>query len=209
MRALVIVFALFLSGCAADRAIPVQYDFDGTADPAGPAQWQRALDATIAVPPVIAPPWLRTTALVYRLSYRPPAMPRAYTLSQWVSPPAELLTHRLRQAVEAQNGGITRRRISPVPEEYDLEVSLDTFAQIFSSPDQSRCRVALRATLVESGSRVIAQKTFTAEAAAPSPDAAGGVEGLVDASDIDIRNMITWLRETLETASTESGRILR
>ena len=140
-------------------------------------------------------------------------MPRAYTLSEWVSPPAELLTHRLRQAVEAQNGGITRRRISPVPDEYGLEVSLDTFAQIFSSPDRSRCRVALRATLVEYGSRVIAQKTFTAEAAAPSPDAAGGVEGLVDASDIDIRNIITWLRETLETASTaastESGRIPR
>ena len=199
MRVLAFVFALLLAGCAADRAPPVQYDFDGTPDP---VQLQAPLDATIAIPPIAAPPWLRTTALVYRLGYEPPAMPRSYTLSQWVSPPADLLAHRLRQAIEAHNSGITLSRLPLTSDGYILEISLDTFEQVFSSPEQSRCRVALRATLVQPGSEVIAQKTFTAEEPAPSPDAAGGVEGLVAATNVDVRNIISWLRETLKTPAT-------
>ena len=199
MRALAFLFALLLSSCAADRALPVQYDFDGTPDP---VQSQAPLDATIAIPPIAAPPWLRTTALVYRLGYEPSAMPRSYTLSQWVAPPAELLTLRLRQSVEARNRGITLRHLPLISEGYSLEISLDTFAQLFSSPDQSLCEIVLRAALVKHGNEVIAQKTFSAEQPAPTPDAAGGVKGLVDASNVDVRNIILWLQETLKTPST-------
>lgn len=199
MRALAFAFALLLAGCAAERALPVQYDLDGTPDP---AQAQALFDATIAIPPIVAPPWLRTTAIVYRLTYAPLAVPRSYALSQWVAPPGELLTLRLRQSVEARNGGVTLRRKPPVSAGFDLEVSLDSFTQLFSSPDQSLCEVVLRATLVKHGDEIIAQRTFSAQQRAPSADAAGGVEGLADASDVDIRNIIAWLRETLETSPT-------
>jgi cholesterol transport system auxiliary component len=195
MRALAFAFVLLLSGCATNRAVPVQYDFDGVPDP---IHSQAPLDATIAIPPIAAPPWLRTTALVYRLDYEPSATARAYTSSQWVAPPAALLTLRLRQSVEARNRGITLRHISVNPEGYDLEISLDAFAQIFSSPDQSLCEVVLRATLVKHGNEVIAQKTFSARRPAPTPDAAGAVKGLVNASDTDVRGIIMWLRQTLE-----------
>lgn len=199
MRALTLACALLLSGCATERALPVRYDFGGT--PAA-VRAQARFDATIAVPPIAAPPWLRTTALVYRLGYERPAMPRAYTLSQWAAPPGELLTLRLRQSVEAQNRGVTLRQIPPVPDGYSLEVSLDVFAQVFSSPARSLCEVVLRATLVRHDSEVIAQKTFSAELPAPRPDAAGGVHGLTAASDVDIRNIITWVQTTLQTART-------
>jgi cholesterol transport system auxiliary component len=199
MRVLGFVFALLLAGCAADRALPVQYDFEGTPDP---VQLQVPLDATIAIPSIAAPPWLRTTALLYRLGYESPAMARTYALSQWVSPPADLLTRRLRQAIEASNGGITLARPSLASDGYTLEISLDTFDQVFSSPKRSRCQVVLRATLVRPGNDVIAQRTFTAERPAPSPDAAGGVEGLVAATDVDIRSIISWLRQMLKTPPT-------
>ena len=197
MRALAFALALLLAGCAAERALPVQYDFDGAPDP---ARAQSLFDATIAIPPIAAPPWLRTTAIAYRLTYAPLAVPRSYALSQWVAPPGELLTRRLRQSIEARNGGPTLRQSSLLSDGYDLEVSLDSFTQLFSSPDQSLCEVVLRATLVKHGREIIAQRTFSAERRAPTPDAAGGVEGLVAASDGDIRNIITWLRETLKTS---------
>jgi cholesterol transport system auxiliary component len=202
MRAPVWALALLLSGCAADRALPVQYDFDGTFDP---VQTQRLFDATIAIPPITAPPWLRTTALVYRLGYEPPATLRSYTLSQWVAPPAELLTLRLRQSVEARNRGITLGHIPLASSGYSLEASLDTFTQVFSSSDQSLCEVVLRVTLVTHGNEVIAQKTFSAEQPAPTPDAAGGVQGLVAAADVDVRNIIMWLQETLKASSTAAS----
>ena len=193
-RPLACLLLLLLSACATDPPLPLRYDFGGT--PA-PIQSQARLDATIAIPPIASPRWLRTTALMYRLDYEAPAYPRAYALSQWVASPGELLTLRLRQWVEAENSGSTLRQLPSDSDAYSLEVSLDTFAQVFSSPDHSRCTVALRATLVEHRNEVLAQRTFRTTRTAPSPDAVGGVQGLVHASDADFQKIIAWLAETL------------
>lgn len=190
MRTLVYASLFALSGCATYRATPVRYDFDGARGPPLP---QARLAATIAVPPVTAPRWLRTSALTYRLEYQPPANLRAYALSQWVAPPEALLTLRLRQWVEADNSGITLRRLPGSSAAYRLEVSLETFAQIFDSPTHSRCVVALRATLMATSGNVLAQKTFSATRTAPSPDAVGGAQGLVAASDADFQKILAWL----------------
>lgn len=199
MRLLLTLLVLLLSACVTNRALPVRYDFDGTRDP---IRSPPRLDATIAIAPVTSPRWLRTTALIYRLSYQAPAYPRAYSLSQWVAPPGELLTLRLREWVAAANGGLTLGRLRNDTDGYTLGVALDAFAQIFSTPEHSRCLVVLRATLVSDSDEALAQKTFTTERPAPSPDAAGGVAGLVAASDADLRKILTWLAGTIASRSS-------
>jgi cholesterol transport system auxiliary component len=198
-RPLAYLFVLLVSACVANHPLPIRYDLDGIPDP---VRLQPRLNVTIAVPPISSPAWLRTTALVYRLSYQAPAYPRAYALSQWIAPPGELLTARLRVRIAAANAGVTLQQLPYDSDGYRLEVSLETFAQEFSAPDRSRCVVALRATLVGDEGKVIAQKSFRTELPAPSPDAAGGVEGLVDASDADFHNILMWLRQTLAALPT-------
>jgi cholesterol transport system auxiliary component len=193
-RPMACLLPLLLSACATDPPLPLRYDFGRTPVP---IQSQAHLDATIAIPPIASPRWLRTTALMYRLAYEAPAYPRAYARSQWIASPDELLTLRLRQWVEAENSGFTLRQLPNDSDAYSLEVSLDTFAQVFSSPGHSRCTVALRVTLVAQGNEVLAQRTFKTTRTAPSADALGGVQGLVDASDADLRKIVAWLAETL------------
>ena len=202
-RFLACLVVLLLAACATGRVPPVRYDF-GVAP--HPRHSQTRFDATIAILPIGSPRWLRTTALLYRLGYEAPASRRAYTLSQWVAPPGELLTLRLRQWVEAENNGVTLRQLPGDARGYRLAVALDTFAQVFSAPDQSRCVVTLRASLVEHGGEVVAQKTFSATRAAPSPDALGGVQGLANASDVDLRRILAWLAETLPKAARRHSR---
>jgi len=206
MRLTAVVLGLLVCGCVSQRALPVRYDLDGFEDP--PPAGSR-LDATIAIPPIQAPSWLRSTALVYRLDYAPPANPRAYALSEWTAPPSELLTLRLRERITEANDGFTLTHLPEDTGGYRLEVSLENFAQVFPSPDRSRCVVTLTATVLRSGDQIIAQRTFRSERPAPSGTAAGAVEGLVAASDSDFDQILGWLRETLPpravSATTSAG----
>jgi len=196
MRHLTCLFLLVLCACATHRALPVRYDLDGIPDPMGS---QPPLNATIAIPPIASPSWLRTTALLYRLGYEAPAYPRAYAQSEWIAPPGELLTQRLRESIAAANRGVTLGQLDDTSKGYRLEVSLESFVQVFTSPDHSRCVVAFSATLLTGRDDVLAQRTFRTARAALRPDAAGGVEGLVDAADADFQQILTWLGETLAT----------
>jgi cholesterol transport system auxiliary component len=197
---------VLLSGCVSQRALPIRYDLDGTR---AVAQASPRFDATIAIPAIQAPSWLRSTALVYRLDYAPPAYPRAYALSEWAAPPGELLTVRLRERIAAVNEGFTLDRLSEDTDGYRLEVSLENFAQVFTSPDRSRCIAILKATVLQPGDRVVAQRTFRSEQSAPSGNAAGAVEGLAAASDSDFAQILKWLRGVLPTqqASARTGAI--
>jgi cholesterol transport system auxiliary component len=46
---------------------------------------------------------------------------------------------------------------------------------------------------VLNGRRLLAQKTFTRQAPAPTADASGGARALADASEAVIADMVTWL----------------
>jgi cholesterol transport system auxiliary component len=198
MRAIVpALLASLACACAAHRPMPIRYDLDESQirPQSGPR-----FNTTIAISAIQAPSWLRTTALIYRLDYEASAYPRAYTQSQWIAPPTELLTLRLRQRVAAANDGFTLDRLPRDTAGYRLEVTLEDFTQEFPSPDQSLCAVTLSATVIDgSGMRVLAQKTFRAEQPAPSADAAGAVTGLVTAADADFQQMLGWLRTTVPT----------
>ncbi|MBV8340905.1 MAG: membrane integrity-associated transporter subunit PqiC [Gammaproteobacteria bacterium] len=193
MRPLAALLTLLISACAAERPLPDRYDLDA---PRTRSQPDPRLDTTLAVPPINAPSWLRTTALIYRLDYEPPAHPRAYVRSQWAAPPNELLSLRLRERISAVNDGFTNERLPEDMEGYHLEVTLEDFTQAFPSADHSQCVVTV-SVLLRRGDRMLAQKTFHAERSAPTADAAGAVVGLTDAADADFAQLLTWLHSTL------------
>jgi cholesterol transport system auxiliary component len=192
---LLILFVALAAGCAAHGVNPVRYDFDSIDAARVPAGVR--LDATIYIADVTAPSWLRTSALVYRLEYEMPARPRAYALSQWVAPPAELLTLRLRELISSANSGVTLSGMASDTAGYRLELALERFSQEFSSPHESRCFVTVSATLVGADEQILAQRTFETERPAPSADAAGGVDGLVKASDAELDQILAWVRSTI------------
>jgi cholesterol transport system auxiliary component len=196
MRPLVALLALLAASCATRSPLPVRYDLD---EPEVHPESGPRLNTTIALAPIQAPSWLRTSALIYRLDYEAPVHPRAYTQSQWIAPPSEMLTLRLRNRISAVNDGFTLERLRQDADGYRLEVTLDNFSQRFPSPDESRCVVILSVTIVQHGDRVLAQKTFAAERPAPGANAAGAVGCLMDASDSNFDQILAWLRATLPT----------
>ena len=197
MRSLTVALFLLATACATERGTPARYDFDSAgALPESAVQ----LDATIAIPEVAAPSWLRSNALLYRLEYATPSRPQAYALSEWVAPPTELLTLRLRELVGKANSSFTVSRLGSDREAYQLDVTLEQFVQVFSTPRESHCVVTLRATLIGRGTQFLAQRSFHAEQSAPTGDAAGAVYGLVQASNADLEQILVWLRAALGSA---------
>jgi cholesterol transport system auxiliary component len=194
MRPAAILLGLLAAGCAAHPPTLARYDFDSIHSLAAPTA---RLHATIVIPTVRTQSWLRTSALVYRIAYSTPPHPETYAQSEWSAPPAELLTLRLRQAVSAANAGFTLRSATRNMDGYRLDVTLEQFVQVFSTPRDSRCFVTLSATLTGQGERILAQRTFHSERQAPSHDAPGAVQGLVDATDASLEQILLWLQATL------------
>jgi len=194
------MLALLAVGCAAHRRAPAQYDLDSVGTPAAP---NTRLHASIVIPAVSTPSWLRTTALIYRLDYATPSRLQSYTLSQWTAPPAELLTQRLRQQISAANSAVTLRSMASGMEGYRLDVTLEQFVQVFASAHSSRCLVTLSATLTALRTqRALAQRSFHSEQPAPSSDAAGAVYGLTLASDACLQQIVLWLQSTVTSAAS-------
>jgi ABC-type uncharacterized transport system auxiliary subunit len=77
-----------------------------------------------------------------------------------------------------------------------LRVDLVEFAQVFDTPDASRARVQVRATLIRD-QKLAAQRTFTAERKAGTADAAGGAAALAAAAEESIDAVVRWTAETL------------
>lgn len=197
MRAMLIaLIAVTLAACSVLPQPPgpaIEFDF-GPASPAAavPARPKEV----VLVPDVGAPAWMDSGHLVYRLAYRDGASPRAYAGSRWVMPPAALYTTRLRERVAA--AGSTGVVTPGDNARYDaaLRVELLEFSQVFDAADSSRALVRARATLVRD-QRVVAQRTFTTERKAASPDAAGGAAALAAAADESIATLVRWTAETL------------
>jgi cholesterol transport system auxiliary component len=165
---------------------PVSYDFGSMPVATGPVKFRQSL----LVQDVAAPNWMDSPAIFYRLSFRDAARPQAYSGSRWVMPPAILVTNRLRQKMAAASGGVV------VPADgirttHVLRLEVEDFVQVFDTAAQSRAVVRLRASLL--GNRaLIAQRTFTVESAAATPDAEGGVKALTAASEQAIDQIVDW-----------------
>jgi cholesterol transport system auxiliary component len=193
-----------LAGCGIGPKMteqPATYDL-------GPARaassGTASIPATLFLPEVSAPAWLGGNGIIYRLTYDNAARAHAYTQSRWTAPPSALLTQRLRSrfAAAAPKGVVTG--IDGVRAEYMLRVELEDFSQQFDAPASSRVAVRARASLVSLASRaLVAQREFTLELAAPTPDAAGGVQALGAASEELVESLLRWTEERLKAAKSK------
>src|SRR4051812_32518400 len=176
--------AFLLGGCLSQPSAlePARYDL-GIA-PAGEATRVRmnANPAAVRVR-AAARSWLDHTAMHYRLAYVDDLRTLSYAYARWVAPPAELIAQRLRHRLAQTN---VIRSASPL----DLEIELEEYVQVFDTPTRSLGRVTVDVRLSGATS---GEASFTEEAAAPTPDAAGGVRALAAATDALVARIIDWL----------------
>jgi cholesterol transport system auxiliary component len=187
----VLALGLAGSGCSIAPSSPsaeaTQYDF-GPADTKGPSP---GLKQALLVYDVNAPGWLDSPLIYYRLAYQDAARPQAYADSRWVGSPAELIAGRVRGRLAASGKGGVVHPADGTRASYALRVELDEFTQVFDAPGQSKAVVRLRATVLGRNA-LVAQKSFSAERRAATPDAEGGVRALVAAADEVVDQLVTW-----------------
>ncbi|WP_310385105.1 ABC-type transport auxiliary lipoprotein family protein [Roseateles sp.] len=172
--------ACVLSACAVGgnkAAAPVVFDLG----PLSSSATQVLPDLQLSE--MIAPPWLATSGMAYRLVYQNEFQAQFYRDSRWAAPPAALLTERLRQklALGARSGAS-----KPLP----LRLELVEFEQRFNSTTQSEVRVSLRARLGEGPGAV---QTFELVKPSRSADAAGAVRAFSEASDEVLNQLLAWV----------------
>jgi cholesterol transport system auxiliary component len=164
-----------------------QYDF-------GPLPGKNAspsLRQALLVYDVSAPAWLDSPNIYYRLAYQDAARPLAYADSRWVGSPAELIGGRVRGRLAASGKGGIVHPADGTRASYALRVELDEFTQVFDAPGQSKAVVRLRASVLGKNT-LLAQKNFSVERPAGSPDAEGGVRALIEASDEAVDQLVAW-----------------
>ena len=174
-----------VAACSSAPVAPTAlYDFGLAPAATGGAR----LPTALRVADVAGPGWMDGNAIYYRLAYAQSQRTDAYANSRWVESPVNLFDARLRNAAAARGHVVGH----PTPDVPSLRVELVDFSQVFDRPDASRGVVRLRAT-VSLARGVIDQRVVQADAPAPSPDAAGGVTALKQASDKAIGEVLDWV----------------
>ncbi len=185
---------VLLAGCGALPEKPVRpavYDF-GPGLVVKPAPSENLPPLLLA--DIDAPAAVDGTAVLFRLAYADVQQLRPYAQARWSMPPAQLVRQRLRDQLSQQRVVLNS---AEGPAAFILRLELEEFTQVFEAPDRSVGLVRLRATLLESTGgreRLVAQRRFTVERPAPSPDAAGGVRALTTATDAAIAEIAQWLK---------------
>jgi len=176
-----------VAGCASKVDAPTQYDLGllpaaAAAAPALPA---------VSVADVNAPAWLDNNMMYFRLAYANQLQPRPYAASRWTMPPAQLFQQRLKSRL-AQAGGTVLAMSDAALNIPLLRIDMDDFTQTFDTPSHSLATLQVRASLFN-GRTLLAQKSFSRQAATPSADAAGAASAFVAANDGVIDDLMSWL----------------
>jgi len=184
---------LALAGCiGAPRASLdiARYDFGPPAKPASSAmQLPMYLPMYLQLRDVevVAPSWLDTPQLQYRLLFADATRRRSYAESRWVAPPGELLEAALRRHLvgngdAAANSGCI------------LRVDVDELIQLFQTPQRSEGLIEVQVALVAPrGDSVLARNKFTVTKPAPTADASGGVSAVSAAAMAIAQHLQDWL----------------
>jgi cholesterol transport system auxiliary component len=188
-----------LGGCGlkpAARPPVALYDF-GSLQAATPAAESR-IAYVIVVQDPIAPLWLDSGDMHYRLAYDEPARLRRYASSRWALSPVQQVGTLLRTRMgEATERGAAIRDYG-LESDYWVRVELEEFNQLFDTEQTARALVRLKVALNERrGRRLVAQQTFAAEAACPSPNAQGAVAGLRLASERVVADVVDWVAKVI------------
>jgi cholesterol transport system auxiliary component len=180
---------LFLGGCtgmmARNKMPAAVYDF-GQPVPADVKNAEADKLAGRLTLDVRAAPWLSGPEIDYRLAYADPLERSQYADSRWAAPPALLLAALLRRQI-----GFAA--VDSVASDCVLRVELQEFSQVFTAPLVSRGVLQGQISLIDGKRRLIAGRAIGVERPAPSPDATGGVQALVEASDELGRQLADWL----------------
>lgn len=116
-------------------------------------------------------------------------------------PPAALLAQRVKRQIASVGGSAVISSGDGVRADHALHLDLEEFTQVFDAPGESRVIVALRASLIEPGTRtLLAQRSFSVEQSTREANAVGAVTSLTEASDRLIANLIDWLAQELYQA---------
>lgn len=134
---------------------------------------------------VLAPSWLDTSALQYRLAYQSPPSRNAYAASKWAAPPAEMLQRMIARTLRIGDDPANPCR---------LKIELDEFVHVFSQPQVSEARLFARAELSATrGGASLASNVFEIDQSADSPDARGGIAAHQAGVAKLLAGIATWL----------------
>jgi cholesterol transport system auxiliary component len=217
-RCLIVLLFAGLTGCALPRpsSAPAVFDF-------GPGILQTQPSTRLAnLPPlelasVKASTALSGTAVLYRLGYADAQQLKPYTLARWSMPPAQLIEQRVRAHLGQRRAVMSPGEITLAPSKQPsapasdlagaaqadqpqtllgLHLAVEEFSQIFESAEKSSGVLRLRVTATQrsaAGETLLAQRNFTAQRAAPTPDASGGVLALTGVADQVVKDIEVWL----------------
>lgn len=189
---LILLGCALAAGCATRSEPSALYDF-------GPLRADYANSSKagglppLSVAEINTPAWLDSQLMFFRLGYANQQQTRPYANSRWSMPPTQLFGQRLKARI-AQAGGVVLSATDGAAGLPLLRLDVDDMMQNFDSASHSTVQLSLRATVL-SGRNLIAQKTFSRQAVAPSADAAGGAAALAAASDALIDDMLLWLAD--------------
>lgn len=143
----------------------------------------------VAVAPVSSPSWLANSRIRYRLLFDEPARLRAYAQNEWIAPPAELMTARLRLAFGNPDFAVAGAPGEPA---YRLEVELLDFEQVFDTAHSARSNlravVSLRST---KDGRVLGPRLFDVSMAS-SPSVRGAIDSGGAAVERLVAQIVLW-----------------
>lgn len=207
LRAVILCFLLTTAGCSVPgpAARLAAFDFGPGPLTAAPAEHDPRLPAVI-IEVVQTNPALDRTDMLYRLAYLDPHQSRPYAQARWSMSPALLVRERLRGYLGQHRTVLSPGQAQPRsaaaadrPAPWTLQVELEEFSQLFSTPQSSVGLLRLRATLTQgsaaSGAKVL-QRHLIIQRPAPSADAAGGVRAMILATDAAAQELDNWLRES-------------
>lgn len=194
---------IFLAGCSALPQPPAKaalYDFGPAMGTEPVAQARPSLPPLVLADVESAGRSDLSANVYYRLAYSDAQQLRPYAQSRWSQPPSHLVQQRLRERLGAQRAILSSSELAAARSNGGktvvLNVVLEEFSQVFSSPTQSTGLLRLRATLLEAvpgGEALRGQQVFTVQRPAPSADAAGGVRALAEATDQAAQDIAQWL----------------
>lgn len=193
-----LILVLSLGGCVPNN---VRLD-DGALFDLGETAPTWSASALLGVD-VLAPSWLGTSAMQYRLTYLgngEESRRRTYADSRWAAPPAELIEQVLRRhaLVAGGKGDALGCR---------LRLDLDEFVQTFDAAQKSRMVLTLRASLTSRSSETVSRRAFALERATSSADASGGVAAAAAAVQGLTAELAAWITSEKSALVTRCGKI--
>lgn len=185
MRYLLFLLAGLCAGCAgsgrqADIAVHDLGMLAGAWEPAGIVV--NAVEVQARSP-------LASTAMHYRLEYADATRRLSYAENRWTAPPAELLEKFLTRRIVFGQGDFAGTGCR-------LRLGLDDLTQGFDSAQSSAINLEARAVLLPArGEEMLARRAVQIRAAAPTPDARGGVRATRAAAQNLAGELNRWLRD--------------